>query len=126
MPAKQPKMNPAERRRAPREVVTPKPKEKLQLHTAYRCLDVAQIRDISPFGVALQLKDTIDDDALVRLRYTCHGLQIEVPGTVVWRKVVRLPEPNPFAAYGCWVGIFLHPSDIDANFALYQAIMGGT
>ncbi len=126
MPAKQPKMNPAERRRAPREVMAQKPKGKLQLYTAYRCLDVAQIRDISPFGVALQLNVTIDDDALVRLRYTCHDTQIEVSGTVVWRKVVRLPEPNPFAAYGCWVGIFLHPSDIDANFTLYQAIMGGT
>ena len=126
MPTKQPKLNPAERRCAPREAVTQKPKEKLQLHTAYRCLDVVQIRDISPLGVALQLNVTIDDDALVRLRYTCNGMQIEVSGTVVWRKVVRLPEPNPFAAYGCWVGIFLHPSDIDANFALYQAIMGGT
>ena len=122
--AKQLKMYPAERRRAPREVVTPKPKGKLQLYTAYRYLDVARIRDISPFGVVLQLDVTIDDDALVRLRYTCNDMQIEVSGTAVWRKVVRLPEPNPFAAYGCWVGIFLHPSDIDANFALYQAIMG--
>ncbi|MDO8535015.1 MAG: PilZ domain-containing protein, partial [Xanthobacteraceae bacterium] len=93
MPAKQPKMNPAERRRARREMLTQKPKGKLQLNTAYRCLDVAQIRDISPFGVALKLNVTIEDDAPVRLRYTCQGVQIEVSGTVVWRKVVRLPEP---------------------------------
>ncbi|MBI3777749.1 MAG: PilZ domain-containing protein [Gammaproteobacteria bacterium] len=126
MSAKQLKTKPEERRCATREVLAQQPKSKLRLYTNYRCLDVVEIRDVSPFGVGLRLNVVIDDGARVHLRYAHKGVQIEVMGTVVWKKAVKLPEPNPHAAYGCWVGIFLRPNSLDANFALYQALMNGT
>lgn len=125
MPAKQPKPNPAEQRIAKREVLAQQPNGTLQLHIENRCLDVNRMRDISPFGVCLQLKAAVDRGTQVRLTYTYNGNQIEVWGAVVWGKVVKSPYPNPPDAPGWWVGIFLHPSSTDANFALYRAILEG-
>jgi hypothetical protein len=126
MSAKQLKTKPAERRRAAREVLAQQPQGKLQLYTKFQCLDVVEIRDVSPFGIGLRLNVAIDDDAPIRLMYAGENMQIDVAGTVVWKTPVRLPEPNPFAGYGCWVGIFLHPDNLDANFELYRALKGET
>ena len=125
MPAKQPKPNPAERRSVLREVLAQQPKGTLQLHIGNRCLDVVWIRDISPVGVCLQLKAAVDKGAQVQLKYTNNGIQIEVLGTVAWGKPVKSPHPNSLDALGWWVGIFLHPSSTDANFALYRTIVEG-
>lgn len=122
MTTKQPKSKPEEQRRATRQVLAKIPKGNLYLYAGHHNLEVSRIRDISPFGICLELNVVINDDTHVRLKYTHKGMQIAVSGTVVWRKLVRLADPNPHAAYGCQVGIFLHPSDIDANFALCQAI----
>ncbi len=126
MSPKQMKMKPAERRNVPREALAQQPKGVLRLYTNYRCLDVVEIRDVSPFGLGLQLNAAVDNGARVQLRYAHQGVRIEVMGTIVWKKPVGLSEPKPFAAYGCWVGIFLHPGNLDANFALYRALMDGT
>ena len=126
MSAKQLKLKPVERRAAAREVPPRRPKGRLRLHADYQDFDVVEIRDVSPFGLGLRLDVVIDDDAPVRIEYVDENLRITLSGTVVWKKPVRLPEPNRFAAYGCWVGIFLHPHDLDANFALYRALMDGT
>ncbi|MCR4346883.1 MAG: hypothetical protein NUV55_06750 [Sulfuricaulis sp.] len=125
MPAKQPKPNPAERRIAKREVLVQQPKGTLQLHIENRCLDIDRIRDISPFGVCLKLKAVVDKGAQVRLKYSYHGTQIEVLGTAVWGKAAKSPYPNSLDTLGWWVGIFLHPSSMDANFALYRTIVEG-
>jgi len=125
MPAKQSKLNPTERRIAKREVLAQQPKGTLQLHIENRCLDVDRIRDISPFGVNLRLKAAVDKGAQVRLKYSYHGIQIEVLGMVVWKKTVKSPHPNSLDALGWWIGIFLHPSSMDANFALYRTIVEG-
>ncbi|MDO8706700.1 MAG: PilZ domain-containing protein [Sulfuricaulis sp.] len=121
MPTKQP--NPAERRSALREELAQQPKGTLQLYIGDRCIDVAWMRDISPVGVCLQLKAAVDKGEQVQLKYTYNGIQIEVLGTVVWAKAAKLPHPNLLDTLGWWVGIFLHPSSIDANFALYRTIM---
>lgn len=126
MSAKRLKTKPAERRRAAREVLAQPPQGKLQLYTRFQCLDVVEIGDVSPFGIGLRLNVSIDDDAPIRLMYVGENIQIDVAGTVVWKRPVRLPEPNPFAGYGCWVGIFLHPDNLDANFELYRALKGET
>lgn len=126
MSAKRLKTKPAERRRAAREVLAQQPQGKLQLYTRFQCLDVVEIGDVSPFGIGLRLNVSIDDDAPIRLMYAGENIQIDVAGTVVWKRPVRLPEPNPFAGYGCWVGIFLHPDNLDANFELYRALKGET
>lgn len=125
MPTKQLKLKPEERRCAPREKLLHKPKGKLQIYSEYRNIDVVQVRDVSPFGLCLLLGHTVDKDSRVRLKYICVGIQIEVMGTVMWKKNVKLSDKNSIGNYGCWVGIFLHPSDIDANFALYQSLMEG-
>ena len=122
MPAKQIKPNPEDRRRARREVLRHKPKGILQLSTKYRNLDVLQIRDVSPFGLCLLLKYNVDKGARVNLKYIWKGIQIGVTGTVAWRKVITLSGSLPTGAHGCLMGIFFHPGDIDANFALYQAL----
>ncbi|MHB1141932.1 MAG: PilZ domain-containing protein [Sulfuricaulis sp.] len=126
MSAKPLKTKPAERRRAAREVLAQQPQGRLQLYTKFQCLDVVEIGDVSPFGIGLRLNVSIDDDAPIRLMYAGENIQIDVAGTVVWKRPVRLPEPNPFAGYGCWVGIFLHPDNLDANFELYRALKGET
>ena len=123
MPAKQPKPSSVEQRITKREVLVQQPKGMLQLHAENRCLDVYRIRDISPFGVCLHLKDVVDKGAQIQLTYICNDIQIEVLGVVVWGKVVKSPYPNPLDAPGWWVGISLHPNSTGANFALYQAIL---
>ncbi len=123
MPTKQPKMNPAEHRRVKRDVVAQQPKGTLQLHIENRCLEVVRIRDVSPFGVCLQLPAAVDRGAQIRLTYTHNGIQIEALGTVVWQKVAKSPDPNPPDGHLWWVGIFLHPSSWDANFALHRMMM---
>lgn len=125
MPAKQPKMNPAERRRTPRGVLVQLPTGTLQIHVNNRCLDVVRIHDTSPFGACLQLKASLDKGAQIRLTFTHKGVKIEALGTVVWQKTAKSPDPKPPETLGCWVGIFLHPSATDANFALCQAIKEG-
>lgn len=125
MPVKHLKLKPEERRRAPREVLLHKPKGVLRLRTNYRNIDVIQIRDISPFGLCLLLNLSVERDETVRLKYIDKGIQIEMSGTVAWKKAAKLSDSGPIATYGCWAGIFLHPSDIDANFALYQVLMEG-
>lgn len=125
MPAKELKLKPDERRRAPRVALHHKPKGVLQLSAKYRTIDILQIRDVSPFGFCLLLKHPVGKDVPVRLQYLYKGIQIGVTGTVVWRNFTKLPGTSSATSFGCWVGIFLHPSDIDANFALYQALMEG-
>ncbi|MDO8703511.1 MAG: PilZ domain-containing protein [Sulfuricaulis sp.] len=125
MPAKQLKLKPEERRRARREVLRHKPQGVLQIFTRFINLDVIQIHDVSPFGLCLLLNHSIDRDAPIKFKYVRKGIQIEVSGTVVWKKPVQLSDSCSIGTYGFWVGIFLHPSDIDANFALYQALMEG-
>lgn len=125
MPVKQPKLNPAERRSVPREVLAQQPQGTLQLHIGDRCIDVVWIRDISPVGICLQLDAAVDKGAQVQLKYTADGIQIEVLGTVAWAKAVKSPHPNNLDALGWWAGIFLHPSCTEANFALYRTMMEG-
>jgi len=125
MSAKPPKPNPEERRSFMREVLAQQPQGTLQLHIGNRCLDVDRMRDISPFGVCLQLKAVVDKDAQVQLTYSYNDIQIEVLGTVVWGKAVKSPYPNPLDALGWWVGVYLDPGSTDANFALYRTIAEG-
>jgi hypothetical protein len=125
MPAKQLKLKPEERRRARRTELRHKPKGKLYFCTKLQNINVLKIRDISPFGLCLLLEQCVDSIGSVRLKYVHNGIQIEVSGAIAWRNPVTTSGPRSFGTYGCWVGIFLQPHDIDANFALYQALMEG-
>ncbi len=112
-----------EQRRVTCEILSASPTGILRLYVEGACLDVIQAKDISPFGVGIQINAAIDDDAPVKLSYVTDRVRLEVSGTVMWRKVVRKPSGDR-SIKECWVGIFLHPRNLDSNVAFYQAMIG--
>ena len=124
MSAKQNTMSIEERRIARREVPPQKPKGTFQLYVGVRNLNVDQIRDISLFGIGLELDVNVDPGTEVKLKYAFKGIQITLLGTIAWRKTLKQSTTSQPYMTGCCVGISFHPEDLDANFALYHMITG--
>ena len=122
MPAKKGETKPENRRGAKRSAVVQQPRGALRLYVADQCLDVIQLRDVSPLGACVQLADVIAEDAPVRLTYTAAGTDVEVSGTVIWRKPATARAQDK--AHACWCGIFLQPGNVDANLRFYRTLIG--
>lgn len=122
MPETKGESKPENRRGARRSAVAQQPRGALRLYVADQCLDVLELRDVSPLGACVQLADVIAEDAPVRLTYTADGTDMEVSGTVIWRKPVEARVQDK--ARACWCGIFLKPGNVDANLRFYHALIG--
>ncbi len=117
-----PERQPRERRRVERLRVARRPKGRLQLYAEGKCLEVARILDISPFGMCVQLPCAIADDADVRVDYRRDGREAEGRGTVVWQKPVEEEADRDAPAGSHWLGVFFYPSHIDANVEFFRAV----
>ncbi len=69
-----------EQRRVTREILSQQPTGMLRLHVEGACLDVIPAKDISPFGVGIQINAAIDDDAPVRVDEDIAALAPHSPG----------------------------------------------
>lgn len=74
----------SEQRKEIRSIFTRQPKGKLQVLLGKQCLDVFEVKDVSPMGIRLELGTRIDIDENIRVRYLAEIVDLKLNGTVVW------------------------------------------
>ena len=74
----------SEQRKEMRSIFTRQPKGKLQILLGDRCLDVSEVKDVSPLGIRLEVGAPIDIDENIRVRYLAEIVDLKLNGTVVW------------------------------------------
>lgn len=112
-----------EKREKERLTVEPQPKGKLMLSTKDKSLKVQLVRDVSPFGVMVQINETIGNGETVKLIYQHKDIQLDVNGTVKWRKIEDdHGNTNPTKMI-CHAGISFDPEELELNLKFFNALI---
>lgn len=97
----------SEQRKEIRSIFTRQPKGKLQVLLGEQCLDVTEVKDVSPMGIRLEVGVPVNIDENIQVRYLAEIIDLKLNGTVVWNSSVadgldELTEPG-----ACIIGIRL-------------------
>ena len=113
-----------ERRREERITPTQQLKGKFYLYVENRCLDVRAVLDVSPFGVGLQIDNSINNGTDIRLEYQHETIDLEVNGSVAWSIAFEEEPYSEQDTHQYLVGIHLRPEDMGANIQFFKAVTG--
>ncbi len=110
------------KRKAEREIPLKDLKGDFTLHAGESVYDVTiegiEIRDVSPFGIGIKIKDKVDKDSKITLCYKHNDIELAVCGAVVW--VSDESDEKDFYK----AGISLSPEDVSTNMKFYKLLMG--
>lgn len=91
----------SEQRKEMRSIFTRQPKGKLQVLLGDRCLDVSEVKDVSPMGIRLEVGSQVNIDENIRVRYLAEIVDLKLNGTVVWNSssvdgLEEMPKPGAY------------------------------
>ena len=86
--------------------------------------DVLRLRDISPFGVGVDVKLAVEKGEAVCLKYEDDDFAIEVQGMVAWSGLLEAREGGVSGVQCCQAGIELNPADIKENTRFFRCVTG--
>ncbi len=96
-----------EQRRPDRYPLERQPDGKLNLRTPDARHAIAEIRDISDFGISFYLEHSVDESAKVAIEYADPKMKLEVYGRVAWCAARPVAEGEGPAANGFVLGVEL-------------------
>jgi len=112
-----------ENRREQRFILEQQPRGNFKLYAGGRYLDVNAVRDISPFGVMVQVGNAIDQGQEIRLTYQYEEINLNLHGTAMWSKVMEEDGENGKAFRFSQVGIYFRPQDMESNLLFYNTLI---
>ncbi len=74
----------SEQRKEMRSIFTRQPKGKLQVLLDHQCLEVSEVKDVSPMGIRLEIGSQVNIGENIRVRYLAEIVDLKLNGTVVW------------------------------------------
>ena len=109
-----------EQRKKDRIHIHQKPKGTLKLIIEDETRDVQLIGNISPFGIMVQVKKTVDVNTDVGLFYTIENMNFEILGTVKWVQTYG-DEADRKSIY-CQLGISFWPQNVKENLDFFSVL----
>ena len=108
------------------ERVTPayQPKGELYLYTGEQRLNIQTVRDVSPFGIGLQIDSPITNGAEIRLTYQHEEINLQVYGSVIWNRAVKEDSDAEKCSRSYQLGISLYPEDKGVNLQFFRTLTG--
>ena len=93
---------------------------RLSLHMGDQSLEIAHLRDVSPFGLGVQAPQATAPGTEARLTYKLETETIELKGTVLWAKTMADSQQDN-ATPNYQLGIKLDPSEVANNLRFYRS-----
>lgn len=97
----------SEQRKEMRSIFTRQPRGKLQVLRGDICLDVSEVKDVSPMGIRLEVGTPVDIGENIRVRYLAEIIDLKLNGTVVWNSSSADDSDELAEANACIIGIKL-------------------
>ena len=97
----------SEQRKEMRSVFTRQPRGKLQVLLNDVCLDVFEVKDVSPMGIRLEVGTQVEISEQIRVRYLAEIIDLRLNGTVVWNSNSADDEQEVVEAGAYIIGIKL-------------------
>jgi len=82
------------------------------------------LRDLSPFGVGIELSQSVETGRQIRLTYEESNLALEVVGTVAWQKQAKPSDSDRPNQKQYQLGIALCPANIAKNINFFRYMAG--
>lgn len=112
-----------DKRREQRVILEQHPQGNLKLYAGGSYSDVNAVRDISPFGVMVQVDNAIDQGLEIRLTYQHEDINLDLHGTAMWSKMMEADGENGGEMRLCQVGIYFRPQDMESNLLFYNTLI---
>ena len=113
-----------EKRREGRITPIYQPKGELYLVVGERHFDIRAVRDISPFGIGLQIDSPITNGTEVQLKYLYEAVDLDVRGIVIWNMTAQEDSSTGEISRSYRVGISLYPDDQGVNLQFFKTLTG--
>lgn len=113
-----------DKRREKRITPAYQPKGELYLYTGEQRLNIQTARDVSPFGIGLQIDGPLTNGAEVRLTYQHGEVNLQVYGSVIWNMAVEENAGVGECPRSYRVGLSLYPEDKGVNLQFFRTLTG--
>ena len=110
-----------ELRKKERTIIQDKPVGNLKLIVEDESTDVQLIGNLSPFGIMIQVKKSVEVNTDVGLFYTIESMNFEILGTVKWTKTHKDETADKKSSY-YQLGISFWPQNTKENMDFFNIL----